>query len=436
MAIKKTKRRVEDTLALFGGKPIRTLPLAPIHNVGNEELSAAKRVLMRGPLSGFIGVAGERFLGGPEVRHLEKYFCKKFGMVHAVSFNSATTALHGAIAALEIGPGDEVIVPPYSMAASAVCVIMNGAVPIFADIDPDTFCISPESIRSRITKYTKAIVVVHLFGQAAAMDEIMAIAEEHNLKVIEDNAQSPGATYKEKFLGTIGDIGIFSLNVNKVVQSGEGGVLVTNNQRYAHRAQLLRNHGESVIDGIPSYNEGPIFGSNYRMTELEAAIAYAQIKKLDRFNTHKKKLCNYLTKQLQDIEGITTPHIPPENTHVYFQYALKIDEKKLGISRDMLVRAMGAEGFPMSAGYVKPIYLLRLFQEKKAFNETHFPFIFDGYSGNPDYSKGICPVVERMFERELVSTMLCQYPRTKEHVAQFVQALKKVITHASELKEI
>ncbi len=425
----------KSTLALFGGPQALTEPLQAIHNTGREEIEAVERVITRGPLSGFVGTPGEKFKGGPEVRRFEEMFAQRFGVKHAVTFNSATTALHGAIVALEIGPGDEVIVPPYSMAASATCVLQNGAVPIFADIDENTFCISPESIRARITKYTKAIIVVNLFGQAAAMDEIMAIAKEHNLKVIEDNAQSPGATYKDKLLGTIADIGVFSLNVNKIVQAGEGGILVTNNDKYAHRAQLLRNHGESVVDALPEYTDGPIFGSNYRMTEIEAAISYEQISKLDFLTSKRLELCTYLTQKLSAlaIDGITLPYIPPENTHVYFQYAMKIDEAKLGISRNMLAKALIAEGFQMSAGYVKPIYLLRVFQERKAFNNTHFPFEYDGYDGNPNYDHGLCPVVERMFEKELLATQLCQYPRTTKHIDQFVEALQKIIAHKDEL---
>ncbi|MEK7602532.1 MAG: DegT/DnrJ/EryC1/StrS family aminotransferase [Patescibacteria group bacterium] len=416
--------------AILGGTPVLTTPLPPTHNVGEEEVRATTRVLMGGPLSGFIGTVGARFLGGAEVQRFEEAFREYFGVKHAVAFNSGTTALHAAIAALGIGPGDEVIVPPYSMAASAVCVVNNGAIPVFADIDPKTFTLDPESVKSKITKYTKGIVVVNLFGQAADLDAIMTIAKDHNLKVLEDNAQSPRAMYKGKYAGTIGDVGMFSFNVNKVAQCGEGGVVVTNDDTYALRAQLMRNHGESVVDDLPDYDAGPIFGSNYRMTELEAAIAYEQLQKLEHFNARKVELAEYLTSQLKDIPGITTPFIPEGNTHVYFQYALKVDVEKTGISRDKLVEAMAAEGFPMARGYVKPIYLLRMFQERKAFNDTHFPFEYDGYQGNPDYSKGSCPVVERMYETELTSSMLCQFPRTNEHIDLFVFALKRVLANA------
>lgn len=425
---------IQHIPALLGGKPALQEPLLPPHNVGEEEVAAATRVLRDGPLSGFVGVAGDKFYGGAEVRRFEARFAQYFGVKHAVAFNSGTTALHGTIAALGIGPGDEVIVPPYTMAASAVCVVMNGAVPVFADIDPQTFCLDPKSVREKITKYTKAILVVHLFGQSADMDAIMTIARENNLKVIEDNAQSPAAKYKGRYAGTIGDVGMFSFNVNKVAQCGEGGVLVTDDDTCAQRARLLRNHGESVVDDLPDYDAGPIFGSNYRMTELEAAVAYEQLEKLERFNAHKVELCEYLTKNLSGIPGIATPHIPEGNTHMYFNYALLIDEEELGLSRDLLCKAMAAEGFPLGKGYVKPVYHLRMFQERRAFNQTHFPFEYDGYDGNPDYSKGSLPVVERLHFKELVATQLCQYPRTKETVDLFVAALKKVLAHKDELK--
>ncbi len=245
-ALKKKK------LAVNGRKqPVLKKPFPPVYNIGKEEIEAVVRLMKKGPLSDFVGARGKYFLGGREVKRLEAMFCKKFRIKHAVSFNSATTALHAAIAALGIGPGDEVIVPPYTMSASATSILMNGAVPIFADIDEKTFCIDPRSIEKRITRNTKAIMVVNLFGGLCDLEEILKIAKKHKLKVIEDNAQAPGALYKGKYAGTIGDIGVFSFNVHKTIQAGEGGVLVTNNKEYAFRAQLARNHGEAVVGEMP-----------------------------------------------------------------------------------------------------------------------------------------------------------------------------------------
>ena len=404
------------------------------HNVGKKEIAAAIGVIKGGPLSGFVGVAGPRFLGGVHVRRFEADFQKRFKVAHAVSFNSATTALHGAMVALGVGPGDEVIVSPFSMAASAVCALMNGATPIFADIDEKTFCLDPKSVESRITKNTKAIVVVNLFGQAADYTGLLPLAKKHKLKIVEDNAQSPGATWKGKLVGTIADIGIFSLNVHKAIQTGEGGILVTNDARYALRAQLCRNHAEAVVDGMPEYDAGPIFGSNYRMAEIIAAMARIQLSQLAYFTKKRVALAKRLDKAIKKIPGLTSAYVMPGNTHVYYRFPIKVDEKVLGISRDKLAQAMAAEGFPVGPGYVKPIYLMRLFQERKAFNNTHFPFEKNTYyDGNPDYSKGSCPVVERMYEKELIISNVCQHPYTVREVDLFVEALKKVIEHKDEL---
>lgn len=404
-----------------------------IHNVGKAEVDAAIRVIKKGPLSGFAAVAGDRFLGGTEVRAYEKEFSKKFKIKHSVAFNSATTALHAAIVALGIGPGDEVIAPPYSMSASATAILMNGAVPIFADIDEKTFCLDPKSVRARITKHTKAIMVVDLLGQTADYAALLEIAKKHNLKIIEDNAQSPGAKWRGRHAGTIGDIGVFSLNLHKTMQTGEGGILVTNDDTYALRAQLSRNHGEAVVDTMPDYTGGPIFGSNYRMAEVIAAMARVQLKRLDEFVKRHRSQAALLTKELNAIPGITPAYVHPDNYHVYHRFAIKVDEKILGISRDALVAAMKSEGFPMSKGYVKPIYLLPVFQTKKAFNETQFPFVSNYYSGNPDYSYGICPVTERLYEKEFTFTEICQYPYTSAHVKLFIKALKKIIENKHEL---
>ncbi len=393
-----------------------------------REIRAVTAVLKKGPLSGFVGDASADFFGGPVVKRFESAFAKKFKVRHVVSFNSATTALHGAVVALSIGPGDEVIVPPYTMSASATAVLMNGAVPIFADIDPDTFCIDPKSVEKKITKRTKAVMMVNLFGQTGHMGALLALAKKHKLSVIEDNAQSAGATWQGQYTGTVGDIGVFSFNVHKQIQSGEGGVLVTNNKTFALRAQLARNHGESVVPGMPGYAAGPIFGSNYRMTEVTAAIAEVQLSKLDFLNRKRVALANRLTRKLSNIPGLTPPHIPKGNTHVYYSYIMKMDAKKLGISRAELVAKLQKLGFPIGAGYVKPLYLLPLFQKKQAFNATHFPFDYDGMT--QEYRKGICPVTERMHEQELIGTDVCQHPYTAAHIDAFADAMREVIAAA------
>lgn len=420
-------------LAINNGRAILKKPFPYPNTYTKLERDAALRVLKSGVLSEFVADYGQFFSGGKEVKRFEKLFAKKFKVRHAVSMNSATTALHAAIIALKIGPGDEVIVTPYSMCASVSVVLMNGAIPVFADIDENSFCLSSKSLLKKISSRTKAIIAVNLFGASAELDTIMKIAKEHNLKVIEDNAQAPGGRYKGKYAGTIGDIGVFSLNFHKVIQCGEGGVFVTNSDEYAFRAKLARNHGEVVIDQVPHPRDEIILGSNYRMTEMHAAIAYEQVKKLDFLTRKRVELAKYLTHKLEKIPGVEVPRYGKEMKHVYYVFPIKIHERRLGVSRDTLVDAMKAEGFPMSKGYVKPIYLLPIFQNKKVFNNFFFPFEGKYFDTRVSYKKGICPVCERMYEKEFTFTSICQYPRTKKDINLFIQALEKVLKHKDEL---
>ncbi len=428
------KKKRKGILAINGGKRLLGRPWAPIHVIDEREVAVATRVIRRGPLSGFLGNVGRGFLGGPEVCLFEREFAKKFKVKYAVTFNSATTALHGTVAALGVGPGDEVIVSPYTMSASVTAVLMNGAVPIFADVDERTFCLDAHSVKKCITPRTKAIMVTDLMGQGPDFGALLPLAKKHKLKVIEDNAQSPGAKWRGKFLGTVGDVGVFSLNIHKTIQTGEGGVLVTNDPKLALRAQLCRNHGEAVVDDMPDYAGGPIFGSNYRMSEVIAAMARVQLTKLDFLTRKRIALADYLTERLAEIPGLLPHYSHPDNKNVYYRYAIRAKEKELGLSMRKLVDAMRAEGFSMSGGYVKPIYLMRLFRERRAFNKTNFPFGKSTYyKGNAVYKKGLCPVAERLYEKEFMFTDVCQHPYTRKHVDQFIAGLKKVIAHKDEL---
>jgi perosamine synthetase len=398
----------------------KTKQLPRTNNIGKEEKKAVMRVLNSGILSGFIATSGQNFFGGKEVVKLENAFRKKFGVKHAVAFNSATTALDAALCAVGIGPGDEVIVPPLTMSATATSVLMNMAIPIFADVKIDTFCLDPRSVEENITDRTKAIIIVDLFGGPADYDKLMKIARKYKLKVIEDSAQALGGKYKDKFLGTIGDIGIFSFNQHKTIHCGEGGMLVTNNKKYANRAQLKRNHGEVATDEKRQHEF--IVGSNYRMGEIEAAIITEQLKKLDFLNRYRIKLAKYLTKKLEKIDGIITPKMMP-GRHVFYQYPFRVE----GVDRDKFAKAMDAEGFALNQGYVKPIYLMRLFHDRKIFMNSDFPFYGIGCESVTNYHNGSCPNAEDLWEYELLTTTICRYPLTTEHIDRFVKAVKKVI---------
>ncbi|MDE0812222.1 MAG: DegT/DnrJ/EryC1/StrS family aminotransferase, partial [Alphaproteobacteria bacterium] len=325
----------QSALALLGGEPVCDQFWPEHSSIGEEEKRAVNEVLDTGVLSAFRGVAGPDFLGGPAVRKLETAWADQFEMKHAVSFNSLTSGLIAAIGALGIGPGDEVIVPPYTMQATATCVLMYGGVPVFADIHPGTCCIDPVSIQARITPRTKAIIAVHLFGHPADMPAIMSIARKHDLKVIEDIAQAPGGRLDNQWLGQFGDIGGFSLNYHKTIQCGEGGVMVTNDDELAQRLQLIRNHGEAVAADLQITNLVNTFGGNMRMTEMEAAVAREQLKKLEILTVPRERLATYLDRRLQSLRGIRPlRETSASDRHVYYFYAMHYDAAEVGIPRE------------------------------------------------------------------------------------------------------
>ena len=424
---------VSDSLALLGGSAVKQSPWPRHPAIGLEERAEVAEVLDSGPLSGFIATSGEPFRGGPKVRKLEAAFQRFFGVEHAVAMNSATSCLHAAVAALRCGPGDEVLVTPYTMSASAAAILMCNAVPVFADIEPHYFNMDPAAIQAGITPRTRAIIVVHLFGHPAAMNEIMALARAHSLPVIEDCSQAPGAYYHGKYAGTLGDIGVFSLNQNKTITCGEGGVAVTGNMALAERMRLIRNHGECIVEDLGEVDFTNMLGWNYRPTELDAAVAVAQFGKLNHLTEHRVRLAEHFTARLAAFPGLTLPSAAPNCTHVYFAYAMKFDASVWGIDRDMFVRAMNAEGIPFGAGYVKPLYWQPMYRTKHLFGSVGCPFRCPHYQGNVSYEPGACPVSERMYLKEVAVTAICRYPVSEEEIDEAVQAIEKVWMFRSQL---
>jgi dTDP-4-amino-4,6-dideoxygalactose transaminase len=423
-------------LALFGGKPILNKKLEEYNSLGKEEERAVLKVMKDRVISDFLGRAGKYFLGGKYVKELEKRFCSYFKVKYAISFNSATTALQTAVGALGIGPGDEVITSPFTMSATASAILFNNALPVFCDINERNFCLDPAKIEKLINKNTKAILAVNLFGGSADYNSILKIAKKHNLKIIEDNAQSAGATYENKFTGTIGDIGIFSFNVHKVIQSGEGGMLVTNNKKYAFRAQLIRNHGEAVINDLKDKRVyEPVLGNNFRMTELQAAIVMQQLKKLKKLNQKRIVNAEYLAKNLKKFSWMTTTKIRKENTNIYYTFPIRFLAKEIGVERITFTKSMKAEGFDLGQGYQEPIYLFPAYQKKKIYPNSKFPFISKEYKNNVSYKKGICPVAEKMYEKELLCTNICQMAKNKKEIDLFIGAIEKIEKNIKELKQ-
>ena len=416
-----------DRLALLGGIPANPDPLPPYNTIGDAEKAAVAEVLANGELSGFVAWSGEEFWGGRQVRALEREICDYFGVKRAVAVNSATSALHCAVAATGTGPGDEVIVPPYTMSASATAILMSGAVPVFADIDADTFCLDPVSAEAAITPQTRGIMAVNLFGHPAPLLRLREIADRHGLFLIEDNAQAPGARCHGRFTGTIGDMGVLSFNRHKTMQCGEGGILITNDETLALKAALVRNHGEVVAEGLGITDFVNAVGLNYRMTEMEAAVARVQFGRIEELTEPRVALAKRLDAGLKSLSGITPPAIAPGCTHVYYFYAMKYDAAETGIPRELFAEAVRAEGFPLRAGYVRPIYLEPLYQRKICFGRNGFPFTANPRNAELSYAKGLCPVTERLQEREILITNIIYPPLTGSHMDLFVSTCAKVL---------
>lgn len=427
-------------LAINGGRPVRSRPWIGNLTLGEEEKRAVLEVMESGYVSLFEGSHAPEppfsFWGGPFVNRLEQQWCDYYGATYAVSMNSATSGLYAAIGALGLGYGDEIIVSPYTMTACATCALVYGAIPIFADVQLGTGCLDPASIEEHVTPRTRAIVVVHQFGIPADMDPIMALARKHGLKVIEDCAQAHGAEYRGRMVGTIGDIGVFSLNVNKTIQAGEGGVCLTNDPDLRYRMALIRNHGEAVVGDAAYENISNIIGFNYRFTEIGAVIASEQLTKLKRLNDIRLSYVQALSEALSRYPFLVPP---PACSHAafgtglctscratYYVYPLRFVPDQCGVIRAEFARALRAEGILFSEGGVRPLYFLPVYQTKQAFKHG-YPFAAPENRGiETNYELGACPRAERLYSEQMLVNEHVRLPHTLEDVMDIALAIEKV----------
>jgi dTDP-4-amino-4,6-dideoxygalactose transaminase len=423
-------------LAINGGDPVRKKYWIDNFTTGEEEKEAVIEVLDSGYLSLFEGSYAPdppfSFWGGPYVQKLEKDWSSYYGIKYSISMNSATSGLYASIGALGIGFGDEVITSPYTMSACAAGILTYGAIPVFADVNMESGSLDPASIQLCITDRTKAILVVHQFGIPADMDRIMAIANKHNLKVIEDCAQAHGAKFNGKHVGTFGDIGVFSLNVNKTIQTGEGGICVTNNDDLHYRLALIRNHGEAVVGPAGVNDITNLIGYNYRMTEIQAAIGSVQLKKLEKYNEIRHEYVTYLIDKLLKY-SFFIPLSPYYNGNqkntvsTYYVFPFRYNPKVGGVSRNELISALNAEGIFLYQGYVRPLYLQPVYQKKQAF-KFGYPFSApENKECKMDYSMGICPNAEKLHFEELVINEHIRYPHTQSDIEDIINSIKKVL---------
>jgi perosamine synthetase len=432
-------------LVINGGEKLRTKPFPAHKYILAEEKAAVNRVMDTGILSKYLGCWHDDFYGGTEVQAFEKEWAEYFNVKHAIAVNSCTSGLIAALGAIGIEPGDEVIVTPYTMSATASAALWWGAIPVFADIEEDYFCIDPDSVEKLITPRTKAIMAVDIFGQPYDADKLNAIAKKHGIYVIEDTAQAPEAKLNGKFAGTLGDIGVYSLNYHKHIHTGEGGVIVTDNDELAEKMQLIRNHAESVVEDKEVTDLTNMVGQNYRLTEIQAAIGREQLKKLGSLVEERVGLCDYLAEKLGAMPGISIPPVREGATHAYYVQPMKFDEKEVGVDRNTFILAVKAElpvsglredeGPLLSYGYTKPLYLFPMFQKRIAMGSKGYPWTLMEDQNSVSYEKGICPVVERMYEKELFLNEIIRPPATKEDLDDVVAAFQKVYDNLDELKK-
>ena len=406
-----------STLALFGGTPEIKAPLAPYNRIGSAERKAVIETLKGGVLSGYIGAPGPEFDGGPKVKELETRWADTFHCAHAIAVNSATSGLFAALGACSVGPGDEVIVPPYTMSATAVAPFVYGGLPVFVDIEPETFCLDIERVREAITDRTKAIIAVNLFGHPARLAELRSLANDRDIYLVEDNAQAPLASENGVLAGTIGHIGVFSLNRHKHIQTGEGGVCTTDDGDLALRLKLIRNHGENLVEHYDASGTQDLVGFNYRLTELSAAVGVAQLQRAAEIVDEREALGHRLSAGVGGLPGLTPPQARAGCRHTFYAWPLRYDADKVGVPRGPFLQAMAAEGVPLNGGYVAPLYRLPVF---KARNSRNGP--------------NECPVTERMYKSEEVGFGICAFELSDTLIDHIAAAFHKVYENRASLK--
>jgi len=325
------------------------------------------------------------------------------------------------------------------MSISATAPLVYNATPVFCDLNTNNYGFDIEHLKSLITPHTKVIIVVHIFGIPSDMDEIMKIAKENNIFVIEDCAQAPLATYKNKKIGTIGDIGIFSLNYHKHIHTGEGGMCTTNNKILANKLQLIRNHAESVIEDKGDIDLTNMLGFNFRLTEIQAAIGIEQLQKIDKEVVLRQKYAQMYNTALSKYPFIKTNNFKDRESAHYIQ-VFEFNPTIAGVSRNVFIEAVKAElevvegredeGVPIFEGYVKPLYLIPLFQNRQAYTQKNFCF-----KNHITYDKGLCPNVEKLYEETLWEHDLTRSPFSEDDIQDVINAYTKVCDNIHELKK-
>ena len=400
----------QDVPAIAGGKPVTATPFGSENRYGADELKELSEALAQGTLF---------YAQGKKVKQFEAEFAAHGGFAHAVATSSGTAAIHAALIAAGVSPGDEVIVPPITDMGSVVPILYQGAVPVFADLDPFHYTLSPASVADNITDKTRAIIAVHLGGNACDLDALLELVGDRDIVLIEDCAQALGCTYRGKSVGRFGLAGCYSVNEYKHISCGDGGIVVSDDHEFAALARLATDKGYSRVPG-GAIRQPSFLANNYRMTELQGAVARAQLRKLDSIVARRRNWCSELTRRLGGIAGLHLPQATTGCEHSYWFYLMRVDAAKLGATAGEFADALKAEGLPVSAHYIRQaVYEYPIFVRHQAFDhgEPH-PFV------SREYGKGLCPTAEAILDT-CVCLQVCEF-YTQQDLDQTQRAIHRV----------
>ncbi len=374
---------IAEKPAIAGGTKIKQNPYGSEKRYGDEELLQLKEALDQGTLF---------YAHGKKVHQFESDFAAKNGVPYAVSTTSGTASIHAALIAVGISPGDEVITAPITDMGTVIPILFQGAIPVFADLDPETYEMLPASVEAAITPRTRAVLAVHLWGNSCDLEALKSICDRHNLILIEDCAQAFGCTYHGKPIGTFGEIGCFSCNEFKHISCGDGGIVITSDEKLASRLRLATDKCYNREPGADMRN--PIFlANNYRMTELQGAVALAQLKKLDSIVARRNRWCTRLSEELSGVPGISLPRPTLGCEPSYWFYMMRVVPEILKADADTFAATLRAEGLPAGAHYIHQcVYEYPVFKNHSAFPHGAAPY------AQYTYEKGICPNAESILD--------------------------------------
>ncbi len=406
-----TRTKLQSSLAIDGGPRVKEGSFGTGQRYGDAELEQLRQTLAQQTLF---------YTDGEKVSSLCEQVAARLGVRHATAVSSGTAAVHSALAAAGVRPGDHVVTSPISDAGTVIGILFQGAVPLFADLDPHTYSFDMECLANTITDRTRVVMPVHLGGTPGPMDDILEIAGDRGCLVIEDCAQAWGATYRGRPVGSLGDLGTFSLNENKQISCGDGGVIIADSDDLARGVRLFADKfydREAEVLISPTY-----LGCNYRMTELQAAVSLAQLEKLDNIVERRVRQGKRLTEGLSGIAGLY-PMLEPEGSQSsYWFYLFRIDPSVLGIDNQRFAEAVSAEGVPTLAGYIKEcIYQWDMLAKKQVFPGTEWPV------AEMDYGTGLCPTAESILETSV--RLVVNEFHTDQDVEDQIAAVRKVANH-------